>query len=146
MGAWGSESCSSDACWDLMGGLEDIHNPQQQEVEPCLEGVMETAECSYYPRARFGVIIWMLDHGMTVPDKYLEWAEKKGNSLLDAYSANNDNGYLDDAVDCLKDEIAIVKRARMNAGRGEHRHINGLFENFAKGMAEGQAGLINKPG
>jgi len=143
MGAWGPESCSSDACWDLMHSIPDIHKPQQRHVEKCMHDVLRAEACSFYPRARFGVVVWLLDHGMIVPDKYLAWAEQEGECLIDLFTHDEDRD--SDRVPILEQELEIVRAARANGGKGVGRKVKGLFDRINDAVASGTPGLVNQP-
>lgn len=149
MGAWGHDSSSSDACWDLLGegGVEDIHNPKQKEVNKCMKNVMTTDYASdFYPRARLGVAVWLLDHGMTLDDEQLDWALDQADKFLSEYDqaveaevTQPDDIYMK-TVEAERERILAAKQ---NSGQGTKHHTKGLFEQIEDKMAESGLGLIN---
>jgi hypothetical protein len=129
MGAWGDESCSNDSCWDWLGsgGVEDIHEMKQEEVEPCLEHVFSVigddiaTDCD-----KLGCVIWFLRHGLMVPKKFLHLALPITNKLLENVEESGYN------PECrrrqLSQEHEDVLEALAGNGTIEPKHIPGLLE------------------
>jgi len=117
MGWWGLESCSNDGCWDLLGngGIEDIHEPLQEDVEKCLERTFSKKDegyRNYYnDDERVGVVIWLLDHGMVISDKYLKIAEEIHTQLLQSPDEYFD-AFTGDRKSFVEQELEIIKGAK----------------------------------
>lgn len=135
MGAWGDESCSNDGCWDLLG-VADIYNMTPEQIEAALKDAEESKWAATYER--LGVVIWVLRHGWTVPEKYLKIAKDWVKKLIDAKSWDEDWCDPKSRRRQLLKEQTNVEEALANGGRLKAKeHIPGLLEKFAeRGMAK----------
>lgn len=136
MGWWGLESCSNDGCWDLLI-LEDISNPKPEEVLPCLIHAFENHDKMGYWEHDIvvGVVIWLLDHKMIIPDEYLDIAETLHTKLLKAPDHYFDDFTKDERGGrrlFVEQELEIIKAAKLNNGQGSERHVKGLFQKICE--------------
>jgi hypothetical protein len=148
MGAWGVESCSSDSCWDLLGGggIKDIHDVKQEEVDACMQYTMAAADSSYYPRCKLGVAIWLLDHGMKLSEEQLNWAEAEVDKCITEYDTAMEKQVVPPSpehIGNLKSERERILAAKQNSGQGQEHHVPGLCENISTMMANSGLGLLN---
>jgi hypothetical protein len=129
MGAWGEESCSNDHCWDYLD-MEDIHNPDQSDVERCLT---EAADPMRHDGPHLGCVIWFLRHGLKVSEEHLKEGITEAEELL------LDDDYLNQwcrpnvREQNLIKEITEMKQAIIDGGQGKVEHIPGLFEKILGG-------------
>ena len=133
MGAWGWESCSSDACWDLLGagGMDDIHEPTQEETDNCIEHVLnEEDDSDFYPEARLGVFVWLLDKGMTIKVEHLKIALSWVENFIEKFDHQEDD---ERKLEAFKVEEALIQAAIKNNGKGTPRHVKGLLEQMLGG-------------
>ena len=140
MGAWGTESCSNDSCWDRLTA-KNIHKMTQKEANNTIKKLWEdkvenykTKEVRenhkyYSARDKLGVIIWVLSQGLRVPiiklKEVLKYAKKASDIKFienEGWRNNEERRY-----SVLK-EIELIQNAIKNNGVGEERHIKGLFE------------------
>jgi hypothetical protein len=136
MGAWGCESCSNDSCWDHLDLCKDIHNCTEKEIEDCLAKYdsLATSEDARKREVFLGVVVWGLTHKSKVATKHLESAFGIAADLL------KDSGYLSDwrsseeRMNCLLDEIKLIKFALKNDGLPpqEITSPEGLLEKMLK--------------
>jgi hypothetical protein len=152
MGAWGLDSCSSDSCWDLLGdgGIEDIDDIRQEEVDSCMEVVMEAEDCSYYPRYKLGAAIWLLDHGMTLKPAHIKWALSEVDKFIGEYEDAIAKGAVEGGPDAeeyiqtIRSERERILEAQKNGGQGSEYHADGLMEKISRAMGDsGLGGMVN---
>jgi hypothetical protein len=119
---------------------------KQSEVDACMARAMDpaSADDTYYPRACFGVAIWILSQGLTLSPEQIEWAKAEGVRLRDRYEADDDAD--PDAVSALREELQQVLDAEQHRGAGKEKHIKGLFERVGDLVGAGESPQVNRPG
>lgn len=133
MGAWGTESCSNDSCWDALGdgGVGDIHNPKQCEVGPCLKSCVECIKkCPEYDgftQDYLGCIVWFIRHGMIVEEKHLLQGIMIARNMIK--SQDHLENWCNQTERCkqLNLEIEDMAGAIEKDGQGTTREMEGLF-------------------
>lgn len=140
MGAWGTESCSSDSCWDLLGdmGIDNIHEMNQAEVDVacnCLIVIADRIEDDPYAKADvIGCVIWFLRQGLTVSADLLVKAIALAEQLVEHKPYLEDWRDPEERHDQLLVEINDFQTALNNGGKIEEKHVPGLFEKILKGL------------
>lgn len=136
MGSWGTESCSNDSTWDLLGnaGIEDIHEIKQEEVAPAIAEIKPVLEYDLDEAVyALGAVIWILRAGLKIEDRAV-----LSQASAVAHKALEDEDYLDgwvdrsDREDQLHEEIDELTLAAFLGGQSTKKHVPGLFENMAK--------------
>jgi len=137
MGAWGTESCSNDSCWDCLEAI-DIHKMTQKEADESIDKLWMygTDKDRLYPGAaltinndKLGVIVWVLSQRLKVSIKKLKECLSFAKESLNTKNLE-ESGWRDikERSNSLKKEIALIESAIKNKGKGEKVHIKGLFE------------------
>lgn len=131
MGAWGTDSCSSDDCWDLLQA-EDIFNMTAAEVSTSVESAMRDERAR--KDARLGVVIWCLTHGWPVERAHAEKALKFARELL------TDKDYLGEWSSPRERKASLLKEiaeleAFLPSGSPVARHVPGLLEQIDKHLS-----------
>lgn len=135
MGSWGTESCSNDSTWDLMGNaeIEDIHEIKQEEVAPAIAEIKKSFADQDKAIYALGAVIWILRAGLKIEDM-----DCLNRAVQVVAVAVDDEEYLDSWVDRseresqLDKEIVEIIAAIENGGQGIKEHVPGLFENLAR--------------
>lgn len=133
MGAWGSESCSNDSCWDALKA-DDIHNMTQKEADLTLEKcfVGKIFRSTRDKQTGLGVVIWILRLGLKVDKKFLKRASEFAKSLAEDEEYLSEWKSVTTRKDNLAKELDDIKYALSNDGCGVERHIPGLFERLSR--------------
>lgn len=124
MGAWGSESCSSDSVWDCLFA-RDIHNMTSIEANITLRNTWKAKWVR--PFEKLGVVVWLLTHGLSVPVTKLKEVlpyideELKPKNLASWRDE-------DERRACLEQERKEIEAAIAAKGKGKRRHVKGLME------------------
>ena len=135
MGAWGTESCSNDSCWDCLYA-KNIHQMTQKEADNSLARTFE--ELSFFgddaanKESALGVVIWILRQGLVVNKKYLKRALKWASDLSASKDYMNEWDSPQERKMNLDKESVEINKALIAKGKGIKQHIPGLLEKIAE--------------
>jgi hypothetical protein len=131
MGAWGNESCACDDCWDLFYA-KNIHEMTQKEADRSVkEAFKKKARYDWQIQARLGVIVWILNQGLKVGNRYLKLVQNYPNRLLKDKEHMDSWREPDERKRCLREERQQIKEALKNDGVGKLKYTKGLMEKMA---------------
>lgn len=129
MGAWGFESSSNDGTMDILcGACKNIYEPTQEEANKCLEEDFNTEDSA----SSLGIVIWFLQQGMEVDQKYLTAClEEVFPSEMDS----NDSGWTNFAARkrCLEIEKEMIESA-LNSGKAKKRYAKPIGDILSAGL------------
>ena len=139
MGAWGHESCACDGCWDLLTA-DNIHKMTQKEADKdCLGAKKYLLKENWKPKydnqsasEALGVIVWVLNQELTADKEILRLALDTANRLLECKEHTRDYDNEEERIHCLQEEINQIEFALQNNGKGQKKHVRGLFERMAE--------------
>ena len=136
MGAWGTESCSNDSCWDNLSA-KDIYKMTQKEVNDTIKKLYLPDKHRGYKGKeaddfdKLGVVVWCLSQGKRVDIKVLE-------EVLEIAKKESDIKFIrrqgwrssKDRKISIDKEVELIKNAIKNGGKGKKPYIDGLFHKF----------------